>query len=161
MKRNENYKIFIGIILLFIGVSIFLSSYFNLSIPIFRTLISIILILAGIFLLMGKNYFIFSNGKIKRGPNDYLILFSSTDIDLSDIKPDDKIIVDVIFADCKIYLKKENSYKVMVSSIMADVKTSDENFYFGSKEIHTGTDRENESVVIIMATFSSVKVEIK
>ncbi len=161
MKRNENYKIFVGIILLFIGVSIFLSTYFNISIPIFRTLISIILILGGIFLLVGRNFFVFSNGKIKRGKDDYLVLFSSTDIDLTDLKFDGKIIVDIIFSDCKIYLKKENRYKVVVSSIMADVKSFEENIYFGSKEIHFGTDRENESVVNIMAMFSSVRVEVK
>ncbi len=78
---------FIALILILIGVSILIKSIFNINIPVFRILLGALFIFIGIKILVGREFYIFSNRSLNYTNNsrhsDYNNIFGKTDIDMT------------------------------------------------------------------------------
>ncbi|MDI6701064.1 MAG: hypothetical protein QME48_07550 [bacterium] len=160
MKNDRDFaKLVFGIILILIGSMIFLSTFFNISIPIFKTVISFLLIYSGVMILFGKKNFYTVNEKFDGKKKDYLVLFSSTHIDASDVEDNKTINIDVIFGEGTVYIKKGMNCKIYSTSVIGQIRTPDgENITFGSKDMKIGENPDEGLKIIATVILGTLKI---
>uniref|UniRef100_A0A7C3N949 Cell wall-active antibiotics response LiaF-like C-terminal domain-containing protein n=1 Tax=candidate division WOR-3 bacterium TaxID=2052148 RepID=A0A7C3N949_UNCW3 len=160
MKNDKDFaKLILGIILIFIGGMIFLSTFFNISIPIFKTIISFLLIYLGAMILLGKKTFFIVNEKFDGRKKDHLVLFSSTHIDASEVEEYKTLNIDVIFGEGKVYIKKGMNCKIYSTSILGQITTPDgENITFGSKDMKIGENPDKGVTIIATVILGTLEI---
>ncbi len=136
MKFFSQY--FWGVLLICVGVAYLLRYNFNINIPIFRTAVGLIIVFLGLSILFGgfgyrmDNGLLFSSGELKADArqDEYHIIFSSGQIDLSGIVPDrpgQKVKIDCIFSSGVVVVGKDQPVVVHLDSA------------FGSASVPNGT----------------------
>lgn len=157
-------QVFWGLLLIVLGLSIILKVIFNLNIPVFRMVISFLLIYMGLQILFGGFPFekndrnvIFNDNRIKvTAAGDYNIIFGKGIVDLTDFIADahTRIEINTIFGSGLIKLKPEQPLKIVVNSAFAGAKMPDGNMIsFGKYIYQTPGFKENQ-------TFSEVAVNV-
>jgi len=154
---------FMGIMLLVVGVILLLNSIFNFNINIFKLILGIIIVLFGVFILFNGFGFedsrniIFREGviRVSKAQDEYNIIFASGTVDLSkiiisnDIK---KIKINAIFADGKVILNPEVPTVIKASSAFGELELPDKSsVIFSSKEYKTGKFSDNQGYFKIEA----------
>ena len=154
---------FMGIMLLVVGVILLLNSIFNFNINIFKLILGIIIVLFGVFILFNGFGFedsrniIFREGviRVSKAQDEYNIIFASGTVDLlkiiisNDIK---KIKINAIFADGKVILNPEVPTVIKASSAFGELELPDKSsVIFSSKEYKTGKFSDNQGYFKIEA----------
>ncbi len=165
MKIHPGF--FWGLILVIIGVSIIFRIFFNINL--FRVLIAVLLIIAGIFILFGtKGIFryrstgkenIFSERIIHEVPKDkteYNVVFGKTVYDFRDFEfTEDKSVrirLNTIFGTSQIRIRKDIPVKVKIDAAFSGADTPDGNtIVFGTSYYFTPSFRESDKHFYIEA----------
>ncbi|KUG04540.1 hypothetical protein ASZ90_018031 [hydrocarbon metagenome] len=169
MKFSNEY--FWGILLVVLGIIIILRNYFNINIPIFRSIFAFILIYLGVMTLFGGfavksgDMMLFNEGTIKVTDNapEYNILFSSGTIDLSRLKTDSKpesIKVNVIFSNGKILVGPDLPLVIKLNSAFANSSFPDgSSINFGDHTYRTSASDESDPIFVeVSVVFGRVAI---
>ncbi|HAV93134.1 TPA: hypothetical protein DCW38_08155 [candidate division WOR-3 bacterium] len=170
MCNKFRSSVFWGTLLLVIGALILISTYFHISIPIFKTLVALLLIYLGIRIFTGSlfkkrsNTIMFGESKLNAMPSqrDYNIIFSSGEVDLSntEFEPGKKIEINVIFGDGKVYLSKDKKYIIHMNSVFGQGRSPNgSTVNFGSNTF-SSESASSETAVIIEANVVFGNMEI-
>ncbi len=132
-------RVFWGVIVLLIGLSIILGAFFKINFPFFRVVISLILIYFGFQMLIGAftnrgswgsndSVAVFSGAQ--HAPNnedlrrEYSAIFGSQIINLSQLRlnEDHNVEVNAIFGSAKIMVSKQQPFRIKGSAAFGSVK---------------------------------------
>lgn len=130
MKTQNNTGLFIGLSLIIIGLLFFIKIVFDLHFPVMRLIISIGIILLGVYLLTGKkrcapiaNTCLFGNSHLRYNPgsNAYSVIFSDSYLMLNDIVLMEDTILDIscIFGKLTIMVPRNINLKVNAAASFA------------------------------------------
>ncbi len=154
---------FMGIMLLVVGIILLLNSIFNFNINIFKLILGIIIVLFGVFVLINGFGFedcrniIFREGviRVSKVQDEYNIIFASGTVDLSKVKLDDsveKVKINAIFAEGKVILNPEVPSVIKASSAFGELEFPDKSsVIFSSKEYKIGEVSVNQGYLKIEA----------
>lgn len=128
--------LFWGLILVLIGISVIIKAVFKIDIPIVRLIFALILIYFGLKMLLGgfrigtERTIIFQEAELKAGARDseYNIIFGSGEINISDLKLEDRIIrieADIIFGSGKVLLPAGIPVIVKTSTVFGQCRLPD------------------------------------
>ena len=155
---------FMGIMLLVVGVILLLNSLFNFNINIFKLVLGVIIVLFGVFVLF--NGFGFEDSRniilregvirVSKAQDEYNIVFASGTVDLSTVKLDDsveKVKINAIFADGKVILNPKVPSVIKASSAFGELELPDKSsVIFSSKEYKIGKINVNQGYLKIEAS---------
>ncbi|MEO0288613.1 MAG: hypothetical protein ABIN00_03160 [candidate division WOR-3 bacterium] len=160
MKDDRDLvKLIFGIFMILIGGLIFVSTFFNISIPVFKTVVSFLLIYFGITVLLGKKSLFFVTEKVGQNRKDYLVLFSSSSIDASEVEGKRILNVDVVFGQGVIYIKKGMNCKIYSTSVFGQLTTPHgDNIVFGNKDMKMGENPEEGLTIIATVVFGVLEI---
>jgi len=141
---------FWGVFFVVLGILMLLNYVFGLHLPVFRILFAVFIIYLGIKMLFGSFGFetrkittdyqaVFSKSKFsfpsqdnnrngKESSNDYQTVFGNSELDLTTIdltKGNEKIEIDNVFGQTKLYLKKETPFKIESSVVFGQISLPD------------------------------------
>lgn len=135
MRFSGEY--FIGVILIVLGVLLLIRHLFNLNIPVFRILLGMIFIFIGISIAFGGfrgkgSDIVFSshNIVILTPEREYNLIFSNGIVDFSKIPPPDKVQnvkVNTIFSDGTIIVNPQTPVVIKTNAAFASANMPDEN----------------------------------
>lgn len=151
-------SIFWGIIIILFGLSIILKAAFNLDIPVFRIVFAVIIIYIGLSMLTGnsgikteKNKAIFQEKKLEyhKNTDEYSIIFSKADLDLTNIDENQKNIeCNVVFGSGEILINPKVPMKITGSAAFGATKLPDGSIAsFGTATYKTKTFKESEKYI--------------
>ncbi|MGE3062191.1 MAG: hypothetical protein AB7T10_00945 [bacterium] len=173
MCNKSRSSIFWGTLLLVIGGLILISTYFHISIPIFKTLFALLFIYLGIRIFTGSpfkkrsNTIMFGESKLDATPSnrEYNVIFSSGEVDLSktDFEVGKKIEINVIFGDGKVYLSKDKKYVIHMNSVFGQGRAlNGSTVHFGSNTF-SSENASSETAVTIEANvvFGNMEIDYK
>ncbi|MEO0233954.1 MAG: hypothetical protein ABIN39_06175 [candidate division WOR-3 bacterium] len=160
MKDDRDLvKLIFGIFMVLIGGMLFISTFFNISIPIFKTAVSFILIYFGITILLGKKSLFFVTEKVDQNRKDYLVLFSSSNIDASEVEGKKILNVDVVLGQGVIYIKKGMNCKIYATSVFGQLTTPHgDNIVFGNKDMKMGENPEEGLIIIATVVLGTLEI---
>lgn len=132
MRLSGDY--FWGFLLISIGAILLLKYLFNVNIPMFRTIVGLVLIYCGLMVIIGgysvrsKSDIIFDNGRIKSNTiqKEYNMVFSGGVVDLTDmptLEKRTKIEVNSIFAGGTLIVDKDVPVVIKASAVFGQVRT--------------------------------------
>lgn len=159
MCNKSKSSIFWGTLLLVIGGLILISTYFHISIPIFKTILALLFIYVGIMIFTGnafrkhKSTVMFGDSKLEAMPSqrEYNVIFSSGEVDLSktEFEKGKRVEINVIFGDGKVYLSKDKKYVINMSSVFGQAKDPvGGTVNFGDNTFTNKQDSSDEAVYI-------------
>ena len=142
------FGIFIGILLILVGISIIIRIIFNIDIPVFKIFIALIFLYIGIRLLTGdfsmchvksgENAIFFGETYFKGVPkdNEYTIVFGYAKIDLTEennLLETQKIKINTIFGGSELVIKESQPVRIKADAAFASARLP------GNKETAFGT----------------------
>lgn len=129
--------IFWGLVLVIAGVLMIINYIFKLNIPVFKILIGLVLIYLGVYIILGfkgwkvQSYYdgktaVFSDMSIKpeKVENEYNIIFSKGEIDLTNMKTEDigkHIEISAVFGSAVVKIPSDLPIKVRGSAVFGSV----------------------------------------
>lgn len=134
---------FWGFLLISIGAILLLKYLFNLNIPMFRTIVGLVLIYSGIMVMLGgysirnKSDMIFDSGRIKGSTwqREYNMIFSGGVVDLTGLPPLErktKVEVNSIFSGGTLIIDKDVPVVIKASAVFGQAITPEGNsIHFG------------------------------
>lgn len=171
-------KLFWGLLIILIGVSIIINHVFKVDFPVFKVIIALVIIYFGISLLIGSfNFSSATSGEFSNvfsgqnyqpdqiGENqEFNSIFGSSKIDLRQTnftKDNIDLEVNAIFGSVKIYLPENARVSVKASSAFGSVKgPGHRQDGIGDQEFSHGQDRVGPSIrVNASAAFGSIRIE--
>jgi len=173
MCNKSRSSVFWGSLLLIIGALILISTYFHISIPIFKTLVALLFIYLGIRIFTGSLFkkrshtIMFGESKLDAMPSqrEYNVIFSSGEVDLSktDFETGKKIEVNVIFGDGKVYLAKEKKYIIHMNSVFGQGRAPNgSTVNFGSNTFSSeNSNSENAIIIEANVVFGNMEIEYR
>jgi len=157
--------VFWGVVVIIIGISIIFKTVFKIDIPVFRIIIALIFIYAGIKIITGgfgkpaiKNGVFFGEanitGDIKN--KEYNIIFAKGDIDLSAFElPDrtEEFQLNTVFGHGRLKINSSLPVRIQVNTAFAGVKLPNgNNVAFGEYFYETKAYKEGEKHLFIKAS---------
>lgn len=145
---------FLGFLLISIGIILLLRYFFNLNIPVFKTVIGLIFVYFGISMIFGGHSFknntniIFNSGTIKNSniQKEYNIVFSSGVVDLTgmpQLTENTEIEVNCIFSTGTLIVSKDQPVVIKGTAAFGTVNTPNGNYvHFGDTFYNTGSATE-------------------
>jgi len=139
-------NMFWGVFFVVLGILMLLNYVFGLHLPVFRILFAVFIIYLGIKMLFGsfgfearkittdyqavfsKSKFVYPSQDSKESSNDYQTVFGNSELDLTTIdltKGNEKIEIDNVFGQTKLYLKKETPFKIESSVVFGQISLPD------------------------------------
>ena len=123
---------FWGVVLVILGVSVLLKAFFNLDIPVFRTIFGLIVVVFGVSILLGrpivfsgKGDVVFSEASFKGGEDKYNTVFGKSTVDLKDIDISEgskEIEVSTVFGETVVYINPNTAAIVSANAAFGEVK---------------------------------------
>ncbi|MCK8817576.1 cell wall-active antibiotics response protein [Natroniella sulfidigena] len=165
-------SLFWGVLLILFGISSILKS-FNIHLPFFRVIVSLFFIYLGITILLGgpvfrtdKNTVLFGERRIavtNEADKEYNIIFSSGEIDLSNLELDNNMELEInnIFSSSRIKVDPSIPLKIVASSAFSSVRMPDgNNIVFGESIYQSEDFTEDDKYIEIEANvvFGSLEV---
>lgn len=166
-------RVFWGIIVLLIGLSIILNALFKINLPLFRIAIALALIYFGVNLLIGSfrtspakdGTTIFSNSKaaptLADLKKEYSAVFGSMDVDLSNLRleEDRNVEINAIFGSVTVFVSRQQPYRIKGSAVFGSVKMPNgSNTVFGDQTV---TNENNSSPGTLWIDANGVFGEVK
>lgn len=172
MKMSLFHGLFWGIALIILGAGLIGRYYFHFQFPWLRIFIAFTFIYAGLWFLLwprfaqqGSTMVIFSEGKMRYDPSqqDYLVLFGSAVVDLTDAVPEriEKLKLTCIFGEMKVKLNPDANFVIKSSSAFGEYTGPDGNsMSFGERRYSPlGYDFTKPSLHIeASVVFGSMKI---
>jgi len=171
-------KLFWGLVIILIGVSIIINHVFKIDFPLFKVIIALLIIWFGISLLLGSfNFKKVSSGEFSSvfsGQNyspdridddtEFNAVFGSSKIDLRNTeftKDDINIEINAVFGSVKVYLPKHVRVSVKASSAFGSVRgPSHRQDGIGEQQFTEGAESAKTNLRIeASAAFGSIRVE--
>ena len=170
-------KLFWGILIIFIGISIIINHVFKVDFPLFKVIISLVIIYFGVSLLLGS--FNFKSGSSgdqssvftsqNYAPDlidqnqEYNSLFGSSKIDLRDTNFEAnniEIEVNAVFGSIKLYLPENVKVRIKASSAFGSVRSKEhQQDGIGDQEFSDGSKTSDVEVTVkANAVFGSVRI---
>lgn len=154
------------------GVILLVRQIFGITIPIFKILIGLLFIYLGLviifggFGLRGENTLLFTSGnfQVERLENDYNLIFSSGNINLLNVVPENgrqTTEVNVIFSSGNILVDPDTPYEIRLNAAFGSAEAPGRKVSgFGSQDYRTGGAGEAEDPIEIKANvvFGSLNV---
>ena len=171
-KQARNTAIW-GLVLIIIGLLFFLRTLWGIHFPIFRVIISLLLIGIGIVLIMGRfgfrrgdNYTIFSESRISYNPSEksYGCIFGKLDLDLTTVDPNKQKEIEVLctFGEVNVNIRKDVGFLIESNTTFGETKIPDKEYNFGSGR-YQSPDYSPEKPYLLIKTkvvFGSLKVHL-
>lgn len=162
MRMYSEY--FLGIILISLGVLLLIRHIFNINIPIFRILVGIIFLYIGISIIFGETgmkpgpNLVFGEGTIEATALDqeYNVIFSNGVVDLTNLPSLDKahkLKVNTIFASGAIRINPQDPIILKVNSVFAHASLPDNSsISFGNNTYMTEAFKSDTNYLEIEAS---------
>lgn len=164
-------RVIISIVVLCFGIYVFLRYVFNIYIPfmiyspVFRILIGIIIVFFGVYVICGRHYSFKKYLKHIKNEKYYYIFFKREVIDLTSIKPlekIEKIKIDSLFSETLITINSDIPVRIKASGIFANVLApSGDSLSLGDMDIIIGKLDEHILYLEVGAVFSDIKILYK
>lgn len=168
-------SIFWGIVIIFFGLSIIFKAVFNLDVPVFRIVFSIIIIYIGLSMLTGtsgikntKNKAVFQEKKLEYQKNvsEYSVIFSKGDLDLTKIilTENKSIEYNVVFGSGELTINSKTPAKITASAAFGETKLPDGNSVsFATTVYKTKAYKEGEKYLDLKvnAVFGGLEIKEK
>lgn len=165
--------IFWGLVLVAAGVLMIINFIFKLNIPVFKILVGLVLIYIGVYIILGfkgwrmESYndgktAVFSEMNVKpdKVENEYNIIFSKGEIDLSGMTNEDigkHIEISAIFGSAVVRLPKDLAIKVRGSAVFGSVTLPNkQSLGFGDINYNTSTTSDNAVYIEANAVFGNI-----
>lgn len=170
-------KLFWGLLIILIGVSIIINHVFKVDFPLFKVIIALVIIYFGVTMLLGS--FNFKSGSsgdqssvftsqnyapdlIDRS-EEYNCLFGSSKIDLRNTNFEEKNIeleVNAVFGSVKLYLPENVKVRIKASSAFGSVRSKDhQQDGIGDQEFSEGSRTGDVEITVkASAVFGSVRI---
>jgi len=131
------FGIFIGILLILVGIAIIIRVVFNIDIPVFKLFIALLLLYIGIRLLSGdfsprhihagENAVIFGETEFKGIPKDqeYTVIFGEARIDLTHeagFSETQSLKINTIFGSSELIIRENQPIRIKADAAFADAK---------------------------------------
>ncbi|MES0490912.1 MAG: LiaF domain-containing protein [Leptospirales bacterium] len=167
---------FWGIVIILVGVSVILKAYFNINIPVFRTLLGLFIVILGLSIVWGRplacgdsRHVFFGEGSFhaQKGEDRFNVIFGKGKSDLSKIVLEGKnktIEVNTVFGENVVYYNAKQPVRFTVNVAFGEATLPEQKGNaFGKTEFKTPTYDESKPhlIVNINVAFGSVKVKIK
>lgn len=171
--------VFWGGVLVLWGCAIVLNVLFHLNIPVFRILIGLIIVFAGIQLLVGwqgkswcsvqndEHNVIFSKSTIKATPltKEYNIVFSNSELNVTEPNPEwvnSKLEVNTVFGAGFIIINPEIPVKIVTTAAFGRIITPDnQQSVIGDHVYQTPALKDNQPYLLIEANVVFGNMEVK
>jgi hypothetical protein len=166
--------IFWGLFFIIIGVWFLVRKYVPVQIPFMRVVFAVFFVWLGIKLLISgpqfqdANTVVFSEARMEyqadSGRNDYNVIFSSANIDLTTLVPTSgsrEKTVNIVFGSGTLRLNPQVPTRVKVSTAFGSISTPDgQSMVFGDKEYTTPAYKDGADAVTIKASavFGSLRI---
>jgi len=165
---------FWGMVIILVGVSVLLKAYFNINIPIFRTLFGLLIVLLGISIVFGRpiacgdsRHVFFGEGAFHghEGEDSFNVVFGkgTTDLRKIQLEADNKTIyVNTVFGENTVYYDPTQPVVFTVNVAFGEATLPDQKgSAFGKSEFKTSNyDASKPHLnVNINVAFGSVKVK--
>jgi predicted membrane protein len=168
--------VFWGLILILIGLSIIIKIVFNIDIPIFRVIIGLLLIYFGMQIIFGSNLSYrrkqrirnnekqYSEYNLRKGSNEYNVVFGRSSIDLTDRKDldsDNFVGINVVFGSASVYIDPEIPTQIELNTVFGSANLPGrKSAMIGQQRYHFGKDSDQGRLlyVEISSVFSSVEI---
>ena len=131
------FGIFLGILLILVGIGIIIRVVFDIDIPVFKIFIALIFLYIGIRLLTGdfsprhihtgENAVIFGETEFKGIPQnkEYTVLFGEARIDLTrepDLSENQSLKINTIFGSCKLLILEKQPIRIKADAAFAEAR---------------------------------------
>lgn len=169
-KQARNTALW-GLVLIIVGLLFILRTLWGIHFPIFRVLISLVLIGLGIVLIMGRfgfrrgdNSTIFSESKIAYNPseNSYGCVFGKLDLDLTTVDPNAQKEIEVFctFGEVNLNLNKDAKFLIQSKTSFGETKIPDKEYNFGSGQYQSPNYSPDQPYLLLKTkvVFGSLKV---
>jgi predicted membrane protein len=124
-------NIFWGIVIILFGTSMILKG-FNINLPLVKVFFAIVIIMFGVRMLIGggkprihrskSNFSKSSSVLYSRDDQEYTMVFTSGDIDLSELQPDAKDMeVTVVFGSAKVILPSDLRFDIRTTAVLGGI----------------------------------------
>ncbi len=172
MRLYFSSGIFWGIVFILIGILFLIKNYTNISIPIFRTIIGLLIIYWGFSIIFGgfskhsSSDAVFSNNTVNadNGNKGYNTVFGKSIINFTDTSLTEtrKVNINVVFGEGIIRINKDIPIKVNSNSVFSGIVTPDgDAASLGSSTYTNNLFDENKPYLDIdlNVVFGSAKIE--
>ncbi len=169
-KQARNTALW-GLVLIIVGILFILRTFWGIHFPVFRVVISLILIGIGIVLIMGRfgfrrgdNSTVFSESRISYNPSEksYGCIFGKLSLDLTTIDPNVKKEIEVFctFGEVIINVGKDAKLMIESSTTFGETKIPGKEYNFGSGKYQSPNYSPDEPYLLLKTkvVFGSMKV---
>lgn len=171
MSKNSYNAAFWGIILIVLGIIFSLKTFWNINVPVFRIIISLILIGLGVVLILGRfgfrrgdNSTIFSESRIPYNPSEksYGCIFGKLDLDLTTVDPgvNKEIEVFCTFGEVNVNIRRDSKFVIESNTSFGETRIPDKeyNFGFGKYQSPGFSPDEPHLLLKTRVVFGSLKI---